>query len=94
MMYDFDFDTHHNQLRSVTRILIIGSVFDRFTTVIFEFILVVFLSSAHPDSLLLTSVYGLTNGLLLFFSGGPAGRFVDAGIANNRRLQSTLQLLT
>lgn len=65
-----DFDTHHNQLRSVTRILIIGSVFDRFTTVIFEFFLVVFLSSAYPDSLLLVSVYGLTNGLLLFFSGG------------------------
>lgn len=64
------FDIPHDQRRSVTLELIIGSVFDEFTTVIFDFILVVFLSSVFPDSLLLVSIYGLTNALLLFFSGG------------------------
>jgi hypothetical protein len=64
------FDIPHDQRRSVTLELIIGSVFDEFTTVIFDFILVVFLSSVYPDSLLLVSIYGLTNAFLLFFSGG------------------------
>lgn len=119
------FDAPHNERRSVTLALIIGSLFDEFATVIFDFILVVFLSSVFPDSLLLVSIYGLTNALLLFFSGGKcqcgivpyrnldlqhkwtkatnisivfslgaSGRFVDAAVANNRRLQSTLMLLT
>lgn len=69
-MDGIDIDPTHSQLRSVTLNLIIGSIFDEFTIVIFDFILVVFLSSVSPESLLLVSIYGLTNSLLLFFSGG------------------------
>lgn len=70
IMDGIDIDTPHNRLHSVTLNLIIGSIFDEFTIVIFDFILVVFLSSVSPESLLLVSIYGLTNSLLLFFSGG------------------------
>ena len=65
-------DSHNDndRLSSISWTLIIGAAFDEFAFGMFGFILVVFLSSAYPDSLLLVSVYGLTNGLMMFFSGG------------------------
>mmetsp|Transcript_22365 Transcript_22365/g.39397 ORF Transcript_22365/g.39397 Transcript_22365/m.39397 type:complete len:487 (+) Transcript_22365:127-1587(+) len=79
---------------SVTRLLITCYIFDRFALVIYEFVLIIFLLSVYQDSLLLVSIYGLNAGLLVFFLGGKAGRFFDTGVANNRRLQSVLLILT
>lgn len=74
---------------SVRRLLVVSHLFGRSAEVIFQFILVIYLTtSILSDSLLLVSSYGLFSGLLVFFLGGQAGRFLDDGAADNRRLWS------
>ena len=74
---------------SVRRLLVISHLFGRSAEVIFQFVLVIFLTKCIlSDSLLLVSTYGLFSSLLVVFFGGKAGSFLDDSASNNRRLRS------
>mmetsp|Transcript_10233 Transcript_10233/g.22146 ORF Transcript_10233/g.22146 Transcript_10233/m.22146 type:complete len:527 (-) Transcript_10233:75-1655(-) len=74
---------------SIRRLLVISHLFGRSAEVVFQFIVVIFLTKCIlSDSLLLVSSYGLFSSLLVVFLGGKAGSFLDDSASNNRRLRS------
>jgi hypothetical protein len=84
----------NNCVETTTRLMITAYVFDKSAENIFQFVLVIFLSSVFTNSMLLVSIHGVYTGLLVFFLGGKAGSFFDKGVANNQRLQSILFALS
>ena len=77
------------------RLLLLSNLAGRSIDQSFQFVLVIFLSTAvmPEDSLLLVSSYGLFTSLAVFFLGCRAGSFLDEGARHNGRLVAIRNLL-